>query len=74
MLKDVLVNADGRTDALANSESYKTIVEKAGAEAQVVWFIDLVRAGSVAMSVLREQDRHRRRGGLRRAHAPRAQA
>lgn len=56
VLKDVLVNADGRTDALANSESYKTIVEKAGAEAQVVWFIDLVRAGSVAMSVLREQD------------------
>lgn len=56
VLKDIVKNASGRTDSLADNESYRKIAEKAGTDAQVVWFIDLAQVGSVAMSVLRQQD------------------
>lgn len=56
VLKDIVLNAKGRTDSLGSNATFQTIIEKAGSDAQVVWFIDLVQAGSVALKALRDQD------------------
>ncbi len=39
-VKDVLVNADGRNDSLASTETYAKTLKKCGTDSQVIWYID----------------------------------
>jgi len=47
-LKDVLSNAKGRDNSLARNESYGRSLQKLGADAQVIWFIDIARVLKLA--------------------------
>jgi Protein of unknown function (DUF3352) len=40
-LKDVVAHAQGRTDSLAAGETFGTVRERVGRDAQLVWFVDL---------------------------------
>jgi hypothetical protein len=42
-LKDLLSNAQGRTDSLAASESFAPVQQKVGRDAQLVWYIDMAQ-------------------------------
>jgi len=43
LVKDLLAHAQGRDDALAGNESFVQLQKKLGADAQVVWFVDLIK-------------------------------
>ena len=43
-VKDLIAHAEGRDDSLAATESYAKAVKKLGADAQVVWFVDVDKA------------------------------
>ena len=47
-LKDVLSNSKGRDDSLAKNDSYVQARKKLGADAQVVWFVDIARVLKLA--------------------------
>ncbi len=47
-LKDVLSHSKGRDDSLAKNESYVQSRKKLGANAQVVWFVDIARVLKLA--------------------------
>lgn len=47
-LKDVLSHSKGRDNSLAKNESYLQARKKLGADAQVVWFVDIARVLKLA--------------------------
>jgi hypothetical protein len=51
VVKDLVAHAGGRDDSLAASESYGKAVAKVGADAQVIWYLDVARALQLAVKV-----------------------
>ncbi|MBX6313839.1 MAG: hypothetical protein IRY99_13125 [Isosphaeraceae bacterium] len=50
-LKDLLAHTDGREESLATNASFQALTKRVGAEAQVLWFLDVTQIIKLAAQV-----------------------